>query len=140
MSGLSITRTTDLAAPLAIRRAVFVDEQAVPETDEVDGLDPECLHWLACDATGPVATLRVRILEDAAKIQRVAVLARARGTGSGAALMRRVMEDLREMGVDRTILGAQIDAIGFYERLGFVAHGPVYEDAGIPHRHMSRDL
>jgi predicted GNAT family N-acyltransferase len=24
----------------------------------------------------------------------------------------------------------------FYERLGFVAQGPIYDEAGIPHRNM----
>lgn len=140
MDGLRIARATDLAAPLAIRMAVFVDEQGVSEAEEIDGEDGACLHWLATDAEGPVATLRVRLAGDRAKVQRVAVLARARGAGVGAALMRAVMAELAGMGVARAVLGAQVAAIGFYERLGFAAYGPVYDDAGIPHRDMARDL
>lgn len=138
--GFRIARVTDLAAPLAIRMAVFVDEQGVSEAEEIDGEDDACLHWLASDAQGPVATLRVRQLGNTAKVQRVAVLARARGTGMGAALMRQVLAELAGMGVAHVALGAQVAAIGFYERLGFAAHGPVYDDAGIAHRDMSRDL
>jgi ElaA protein len=137
---LRIERVTDLASPLAIRRAVFIEEQGVSEAEEVDGRDGDCLHWLAMDGEGPVATLRVLPLGDAAKIQRVAVLPRARGTGAGAALMRHVMAALKEHGFVCAVLGSQTDAIGFYERLGFVAHGPVYDDAGIPHRDMDRLL
>jgi ElaA protein len=45
--------------------------------------------------------------------------------------------DLAAMpGVSRAKLGAQVHALGFYERLGFVAVGPVYLDAGIEHRDM----
>ena len=33
-------------------------------------------------------------------------------------------------------LGAQTHALGFYEKLGFEAQGPVYDDAGIEHRDM----
>jgi len=44
---------------------------------------------------------------------------------------------LREApGVTRVILGARTRAIGFYEGLGFVAEGPEFDDAGIPHRLM----
>lgn len=137
---LVIEEVTDLDAPLAIRAEVFVVEQGVGVADEVDGLDGACLHWLARDAAGPVATLRVRPMGAAAKIQRVAVLRRARGTGLGARLMREAMAALASRGFAHAVLGSQVDAIGFYERLGFVAEGPVYDDAGIAHRDMARDL
>ena len=137
---MRIERTGDLNAALAIRAEVFIEEQNVSLAEEVDGRDGECLHWLATDATGPLATLRVLPLGETAKIQRVAVLKRARGTGVGAALMRHVMAELPALGFTRAMLGAQIDALGFYERLGFVARGPIYDDAGIPHRDMDRDL
>ena len=136
----AIARTTDLASSLAIRTAVFVGEQGVTPEEEVDGADPHCLHWLATDAEGPAATLRVRRTGDAAKVQRVAVLARARGTGLGAALMRHVMDELAGEGVVRFELGAQVSVLGFYERLGFTAEGPVYDDARIPHRRMVRHV
>ncbi|MGB3555218.1 MAG: GNAT family N-acetyltransferase [Jannaschia sp.] len=139
---MRIERTRDLADALAIRAAVFIGEQGVSEAEEVDGRDPDCLHWLAIDGIGPVATARVLPLDgrQTAKIQRVAVLAHARGTGIGAALMRRIMTDLVADGYVRAVLGAQTEAIRFYERLGFAAYGPVYDDAGIPHRDMARDL
>jgi predicted GNAT family N-acyltransferase len=137
---LQVERVRRLDAPLAIRRAVFIEEQGVSVADEVDGFDPDCLHWLASLDGAPVATLRVRPVEGKAKVQRVAVLRPLRRTGIGARLMRDVMTELARMGFTRAVLGAQLDAIGFYERLGFVAHGPVYDDAGIDHRDMTRDL
>lgn len=137
---IRIARVTVLDAPLAIRAEVFVAEQGVSLAEEMDGADPDCLHWLVTDATGPVATLRVRLNGETAKIQRVAVLRRARGTGLGAALMRRAMADLERDGIRHFTLGAQLDAIPFYERLGFTARGPVYDDAGIAHRDMDRTL
>ena len=84
-----------------------------------------------------------RIMVDGAtgKIGRVAVLADRRGTGVGAALMRAALQVLaRQPGITTARLGAQTHALGFYERLGFVAEGPEYDDAGIPHRDMSRAL
>jgi predicted GNAT family N-acyltransferase len=37
-------------------------------------------------------------------------------------------------------LDAQVAVIAFYEHLGFVAEGPVFDDAGIVHRRMTRSL
>ncbi len=37
-------------------------------------------------------------------------------------------------------LSSQTYAIPFYERLGYTAHGPEFDDAGLPHRWMRRAL
>ena len=137
MIPVRIAQVTALHEALAIRAEVFIEGQGVPPNEEVDGRDPDCLHWLVTDAEGPVATLRVLPKsERLAKIQRVAVLERARGTGLGAMLMGHVMGELADMGFTHATLGSQLSAVGFYERLGFRAHGPVYDDAGIAHRDM----
>jgi ElaA protein len=137
---VTVERVTDLETPLAIRAEVFIAEQGVSLADEIDGRDPDCLHWLARVDGRAVGTLRVGTMGPVANIQRVAVLRDARGAGVGAALMRAVLDELRAMGVETATLGAQTDAMAFYERLGFAAHGPVYDDAGIPHRDMSLRL
>jgi predicted GNAT family N-acyltransferase len=46
----------------------------------------------------------------------------------------------RELGHVRVMLNAQTHALAFYARHGFVAFGPEYDDAGIPHRAMERSL
>ncbi len=133
----SIAVTRDLATCLAIRRKVFIDEQGVSETDEVDGLDPVALHLLAMQDATPVGTARILVEGAVGKIGRVCVLPQARGTGLGAALIRAAVVELQAMpGVAKAKLGAQVHALGFYERLGFEAMGQVYMDAGIPHRDM----
>ena len=138
---MTITETDDIAACHALRRAVFIEEQAVPEADEMDDLDDGAIHLLGRDEDGPWGTARLRIQGDTGKIGRVCVLPRMRGTGAGAALMRAALAALAARpGVVRARLSSQVHAIGFYERLGFAAHGPVYDDAGIPHRDMSRDI
>ena len=98
------------------------------------------MHLLATQDGRPVGTARLLIEGETAKIGRVALLPEARGTGAGAALMRAALDELRARGVRAAKLGAQTYAIGFYEKLGFTACGPEYDDAGIPHRDMSRDL
>lgn len=136
---VSITLTDDLDTCLALRRAVFIEEQNVSEPDEIDGLDPVCLHLLAMDDGTPVGTARILIESDVAKIGRVCVLASHRGTGLGAALIRVAFEAAQGK-AEFAKLGAQTHALGFYEKLGFAATGPIYDDAGIPHRDMVRRL
>ena len=140
-SAPSISRTDDLAACHAIRRAVFIEEQAVPEDLEIDDLDGEAIHLLAVTGGRAVGTARILLAGETGKIGRVAVLADQRGTGLGAALIRAALDELRRQpGVTVAYLGSQSHATGFYEKLDFVVEGEEFMDAGIPHRHMRRAL
>lgn len=133
--------TRDLEACHAIRHQVFIVEQQIPEAEEWDDLDRAAVHFLARHDGEAVATARLVIDGDTARIGRVAVLPSARRSGLGAALIRAALaEAARHPGVVRAKLGAQTHAIGFYEKLGFAAQGPVYDDGGIPHRDMTRPL
>ncbi|MGB8713429.1 MAG: GNAT family N-acetyltransferase [Onishia taeanensis] len=120
-----------------IRRLVFIEEQAVPVEDEWDGRDPDCLHILAWRGTTALGT--ARLLPDG-HIGRVAVLAEARGLGIGVALMQASIVAARSHGHAHVELAAQTHALPFYERLGFVAFGDEFLDAGIPHRNMRLTL
>lgn len=133
-----IAKTPDLKDCLAIRAQVFIVEQGVPEADELDGLDQNATHLLARSDGIPVGTLRLRQIDDHAKIERVCVLARHRGQGHAAALTREALRIIATWPVRSVKLSAQIDVIPFYERFGFTATGGVYMDAGILHRDMVR--
>ncbi|MBM1689606.1 GNAT family N-acetyltransferase [Sulfitobacter geojensis] len=136
---VTIALTDDIEACRTLRRVVFVDEQGVSETDEIDDLDDVCLHLLAVENDIPVGAARVHITKGLAKIGRVCVLKSHRGTGLGASLIRKALDVSRGKAAQAK-LGAQTHAIGFYETLGFTASGPIFDDAGIPHRNMLRDL
>lgn len=131
----------DIAACLALRRTVFIEEQGVREDLEVDGLDGACRHILVTRDDVPIATARVHILHDMAKIQRVCVLPAHRRKGIGAAVMRFI---LSEVTADPSIriarLGAQVDALDFYRKLGFTPVGAEYIEAGIWHQNMETTL
>lgn len=138
---LHIARTDDIATCRALRRVVFIEEQGVSEADEVDDLDGQAIHLLATRDARPVGSARLLVYGETGKVGRVCVLADQRGTGLGAALMQAVIAEFRGIaGVKRVKLGAQTHALGFYERLGFVAFGDEFDDAGIPHRDMVLEL
>jgi predicted GNAT family N-acyltransferase len=118
-----------------VRRAVFINEQHVPEALEWDDADAHAVHALAESATGiPVGT--ARLLPDH-QIGRMAVLGPWRGAGVGSALLRALIGVAVLRGAVSVQLNAQVRAIPFYERFGFEAHGAVFDDAGIPHRAMT---
>lgn len=128
---------------MAVRFEVFVDEQQVPPELEPDEYDQDAIHLLAeIVETGEVIGT-ARIVDKGngiAKIGRVAVRQAARGFHVGDGLMQAALAAAREAGQSVAMLDAQVQVIAFYERLGFVAEGPVFDDAGIPHRRMTRNL
>ncbi len=147
----------EFADALAVRFEVFVDEQGVSaeaERDELDD-DPRTVHVVAFDAGGhPVGAGRLlarftdvahgvgsghgEMDPAAAHIGRLAVTRAARGTGLGRLLMSVLeSEALARHGVDGSVrveMSAQIQAIPFYERLGYECYGEPYLDEGIWHR------
>lgn len=118
---------------LSIRRRVFVEEQGVPIELEHDEQDAVSVHLLALADGAPVGT--ARMLDDG-HIGRMAVLSDRRGQGIGTEMLRELLFLAAEMGITRPFLHAQCSAIPFYERLGFVAEGNLFKDAGIDHRLM----
>ena len=130
----------DLAECLALRRQVFIDEQGVPESLEIDGLDPEATAWVARLGPRVVGTARARIVAGSAKAERVAVRADLRGSGIGRALMGAIENWARDLGLRRIALNAQESAIPFYLALGYAVTGEPFDDAGIPHRAMEKPL
>lgn len=136
-----------MRAAYTIRRRVFIEEQAVSEAEEMDGLDeePTTAHLLAVDVNGePCGTARV-LYEPAGSsgqqivhIGRVAILESHRGQGGGVALMEAAHELLKsELPPGKTYrveLSVQEHAIGFYQRLGYEISANRYLDARIWHR------
>lgn len=122
----------------AVRRAVFVVEQAVPEALEWDQFDAVSRHALAVAPDG-AAIVTARLLPDG-HIGRVAVLAPWRGRGVGGALLQHLLDAARRAGLPEVKLNAQVRALGFYRRFGFVAEGEVFDDAGIEHKAMRLKL
>jgi YbgC/YbaW family acyl-CoA thioester hydrolase len=130
----------DLAAPL--RTEVFVEEQEIPQDLEWDEHDVTALHALVVNKLGqPVATGRLlQPQPKIAQIGRMAVSKPLRGGSLGRMVMDAFIEAARKRGDHEVILHAQCSAEGFYRRMGFKAHGEVFQDAGIDHIEMRLKL
>lgn len=116
----------------SVRTAVFVDEQQIDPTEEWDDKDATAEHLLAMRDGQPVGCARII---DGHKIGRMAVLRAYRQRNVGSKLLRAAIERIQSRGEIPT-LSAQLTAMGFYANHGFLPEGPVFDDAGIPHRQM----
>jgi predicted GNAT family N-acyltransferase len=128
------------ASPL--RTEVFVHEQKVPAELEWDHADSTALHAVALNRMGmPLAT--GRLLQHApgvARIGRMAVKKQMRGSDLGHRVLQALMNAAKDRGDTQVVLHAQCSAEGFYKRSGFRPHGAVFEEAGIAHIEMVREL
>jgi predicted GNAT family N-acyltransferase len=70
----------------------------------------------------------------------MAVARGARGRGAGRVVLAELERVARERGMAEVVLHAQLSARGFYDRLGYAAEGPVFEEAGIEHVAMRKRL
>ncbi|MEN9627970.1 MAG: hypothetical protein RJA10_1197, partial [Pseudomonadota bacterium] len=122
-------------AAQAIRTQVFIDEQQIPAEMEWDAADEGCLHAVAYNRFGlPLATGRLlEHVPGTAKIGRMAVVQGLRGSGVGRAVLDALMAAARQRGEREVLLHAQTSAEAFYQRSGFLARGPRFEEAGIAH-------
>lgn len=127
---------------LKIRNQVFVKEQGVPLDREIDNYEAYTIHFvLYQDTETPMATLRLLPLEDGKiKVQRMAVLKEFRKKGLGKVIMEAAETFANEHDYQQLVLGAQLTARDFYQRLGYQAEGDIFLDAGIEHVTMIKTL
>lgn len=132
------TRDADRHALMHVRQEVFVDELGVPGLLEADELDEDSFHLLARDDAGHI--IGTSRLTSQHRIGRLAVLPGWRGQGVGVALLRQLIDRARSLGWPEVVLDAQVDAVRFYQREGFVSEGELFEDSGLLHQGMRKAL
>lgn len=123
---------------LAVRIAVFVDEQGISREDEIDEYDETAIHCVGYEAAQPIAAGRLVLMKGYGKIGRMAVLKSHRGHGVGALVLSALEREGAARAVPAFRLSAQLTARGFYERNGYAAVGDVYDEVGIPHVAMEK--
>src|SRR5688572_610337 len=118
-----------------IRNKVFVEEQRVDEREEYDEFEPTSIHYLVYVDEQPVGTARWRITENGIKLERFAVLKEARNSKAGQSVLLKVLDDVKPLS-KKIYLNAQVTAIKFYEREGFIAEGEMFMECNIQHYRM----
>ncbi|AHG41630.1 GNAT family N-acetyltransferase [Pseudomonas syringae] len=120
-----------------IRDSVFIAEQSVPPELEWDAEDADAVHFLAREGDYAVGT--ARLLADG-EIGRLSVLKDWRGLKVGEALLSAVIDEAEKRGLEPLKLSAQVQAVDFYQRFGFVVTSKEFLEAGLPHVDMLRQV
>jgi len=125
-----------------LRNAVLLRPIGVPDYSW-EMHDEESFHFVALngdEVVGCFVLYPVPSDPGAVQMMQMAVLDRFRGVGVGRELMNRCVEFARSEGFCRIVCHSRENAVGFYEKMGFVCTGEPFEEVGIIHRHMIFNL
>jgi predicted GNAT family N-acyltransferase len=125
---------------LALREQVFCVEQGVELAADRDGLDDQAIQIVALDEARVVGTCRVLVDGEVGRLGRMAVDARSRGRGAGAAILAAAERSAREAGARLMRLHAQRYVEDLYAAAGYAAYGEPFVEEGIPHVSMEKRL
>ena len=136
-----VTGSAELQQAFEVRRQVFVQEQGVSEDLVFDGQDREALHIVVKDGERAIGSARVQFLADnRAKLERMAVLNRYRRKGIGREMLLFLDAVWKDKQVQQVIVHAQLAVVPFYKSCGFHPVGLPFQEAGIKHIKMRKQL
>jgi predicted GNAT family N-acyltransferase len=131
-----VKNKNELDKVFEIRTNVFVKEQNVPIDLEMDGLDREAEHFIAYVNNKPIGCARIRIKNNFAKLERIAIIKEHRNKGFGKQLTKFLIDYCKQKKFDEIRLHSQIYVSDFYKKLGFKPVGENFFEAGIAHIEM----
>ena len=127
---------------LALRESVL--REPLGRTLDADDLEGESEQWhfVLFDKRGEVAaTLSVRVTgKKHCKFRQMAVLDAYRGQGLGGMILAKVEQVMHKKGFETIELHARVSAQGFYKKNGYTAFGDVFDEVGIAHIRMKKEL
>ncbi len=140
MKFIKAEKQAEIFAVIYIRKIVFIDEQKVSIDEEYDRLDFDADHFLIEENNNYIGTCRIYYKDEEATIGRVAVIKEHRNKGYAKFMMEKAIDFIKMKKVHTIHIGAQVQALGFYEKLGFTVSGDLYLDANIEHYPMEMIL
>jgi predicted GNAT family N-acyltransferase len=136
-----VTGDDELQEAFEVRRQVFVGEQGISENLVFDGHDEEALHIVVKDGKRVIGSARVQFLADnQAKLERMAILKHYRRKGIGREMLLFLDTVWKDKRVQQVIIHAQFEVVPFYKLCGFDELGLPFQEAGIKHIKMRKQL
>jgi predicted GNAT family N-acyltransferase len=130
----------DYSTSAAIRITVFVEEQGIPIENEMDEHDAFAWHIILYTNNTPVGSGRIYIVDDTAKLGRVAVIKNERGKGYATMICNALIEVAKRENAKLVTLNSQSYVASLYDKMGFIRCGKEFLEEGIPHIRMDLDL
>jgi len=121
----------------AIRSRVFIEEQQIPSSIELDGNDQDYWHFVIFTDHKAIATAR---LANNGLFGRMAVLEPYRHKGIGSLLLQSISNKATALKLQTLNCHAQLSAVNFYKKNGFLVAGNPYQEAGLAHIKMLKSL
>ena len=120
-----------------IRKEVFADELNIPVSELFDDLDNSCDHFLIFDSVNIVGSVRIVLIDDKVKLERMAILNEYRTKGYGRLCISQIKEYYSALGFSQIILDSIYSVKNFYKKCGFIEEGKIFQRVGIDHIRMS---
>ncbi|QOR67652.1 GNAT family N-acetyltransferase [Cytobacillus suaedae] len=140
MEAIVVTNEEQMKDAYSIRRTVFIDEQQVPEEEEIDQYEKDAIHFVLYEDNQPIGAGRFRSIDGIGKIERICVLKEFRSKGAGKVIMDKIEETAKGEGITKLKLNAQTHAEKFYLNIGYTTISDIFLDAGIPHVTMTKEV
>lgn len=105
---------------------------------EVNYLHIGCVESLDDELVGGL--LLVPVDNDTIRLMQVAVDTKYQGEGIGHMMVKYAEKRAKEVGYSKIVMHAMLTVINFYEKMGYVQEGDIFEESGITFAKMVKDL
>lgn len=111
----------------------FTDEELAAESEDIliACVDDDVV--LACCAL-------TKIDEEVLRLRQMAVNTKSQGKGIGESIMSFAKKLALDKGYTKITMHARDTALGFYEKMGYRVVGDVFDEVGLPHHIMEKDI
>lgn len=106
-----------------IRLKIFSEEQGLSQANELDEFDKTAYHGVIYIDEIPIACGRMNIINDGAKLCRIAVIKNSRNSGYATKLCKHFISIAQKNGAKYVYLHAQTYIIDLYRKIGFAGCG-----------------
>lgn len=119
-----------------IRYEVFIEEQGFNvEIDEIDDIATHCVLYENNKAIG-VCRFFNNDHPQYFHLGRFAIKKKYRKNNNGKTLLLAVIDKIKKLNGKEIHISAQLDAIGFYKKCGFIITSEIYYEQHCPHQDM----
>tara|TARA_B100001123_G_C14987675_1_gene898245 strand:+ start:23 stop:457 length:435 start_codon:yes stop_codon:yes gene_type:complete len=120
-----------------IRKTIFTNELGISQSELFDNYDERCDHFLIFDGQNVIGSVRIIILDEKIKLERMAILKEYRTKQYGKNCISQIKEYYSALGFSQIILDSIYSVKEFYEKCGFIEEGEIFQRVGINHIRMS---